>query len=183
MAKRKRSTHQSGAPKNARAQQAYSKETPILPAAMRAIQRAAATTPGGLGPRGLHVDPAMIGAMTFYAASCYDRFEQIGFDKAKAAADFCSQWSMEYPLFLREAKTKDFPHKDIPEFGDRSSIYAMALMTAFIVWLQIKAHGLAATEKMIREMENSQLLQAALSGLMFAKVKVQQDPQKEEPPK
>jgi hypothetical protein len=77
-------------------------------------------------------DPAMHGAILFYAADCYPRFEQLGPDGAKAALEACSKWSMEYPLHLRDGA--DFPKREIPGFGLRSSIYAMALMSAYLVW-------------------------------------------------
>lgn len=81
-------------------------------------------------------DPALHGAVCFYAASCYPRFEQIGDSRARLAADFCSNWAQEYPLWMRDDKTHEFPRREIPDFGSKSSVFALALMSAFLVWIQ-----------------------------------------------
>lgn len=87
----------------------------------------------------LDFDPALHGAICFYANSCYPRFEELGYDRAKLSAEFCSTWAQEYPLWLRDDKTHEFPRRDIPGFGVRSSVFAMALAAAFLVWAQAKA--------------------------------------------
>ena len=81
-------------------------------------------------------DPALLASVTFYSAGIYPRFDQMGFEAAKRAADFCGEWANEYPLWVRHttgflAKKSEFPQREIPGFGERSSIYAMAVMAAF----------------------------------------------------
>lgn len=102
-------------------------------------------------------DPALLASVTFYSAGIYPRFDQMGFEAAKQAADFCGEWANEYPLWIRHttgflAKKSEFPQREIPGFGERSSIYAMAVMAAFLVWTQRKAGN---------ELPGSELLEAA----------------------
>ena len=83
-------------------------------------------------------DPQMLGAIMYYSAACYPIFDQIGDDKAKEAANFCSQKSQEYPLWMRNKKGK-FPEYDVPHFGKRSSVFCIAVMSAYMIWQQRKA--------------------------------------------
>lgn len=85
------------------------------------------------------VDPAMTGAILFNSADCYGRFAKLTPKQAREAADFASEQSQRYPLWQRDAKTRQFPTYDVPHFGKRSSVYLMALMSAYLVWVQKRA--------------------------------------------
>ena len=100
-------------------------------------------------------DPAMTGALTFFSVSCYERFATLTPAQCQEAADFASARSGEYPLWMR-GKKGEFPQYDVPHFGTRSSVYLIALMSAFLVWSQKKAG--------IETMPDSPLLDAALMG-------------------
>lgn len=80
------------------------------------------------------VEPAMEMALMWYSCDIFNKFDALGDEKAKIAADFASKWSLEYPLWLREKDKKEFPQRDIPGFGKKSSVYAMAMMAAWLVW-------------------------------------------------
>ena len=83
-------------------------------------------------------DPAMIGAVMFNAASCYEVFARLTPEQAKEAADFASEQSQRYPLWQRDAEGQ-FPTFEVPHFGKRSSVYLMALLSAYLVWAQKRA--------------------------------------------
>lgn len=106
----------------------------------------------------MDTDPALPGAITFYSAACYPIFDQIGEDKAREAADFCSQKSQEYPLWMRDKKGK-FPEYDVPHFDKRSSVFCIAIMSAYLIWRQRKAG--------ITEYPSSTFLDAANMGYML----------------
>jgi len=101
------------------------------------------------------MDPMMAGAVMFYAADCYGRFATLTPAQAQEAADFASERSGEYPLWQRDKKGR-FPTYDVPYFGPRSSIYLIALMSAYLVWAQKQAG--------IDSLPGSPLLRAALDG-------------------
>lgn len=105
-------------------------------------------------------DPALLTSITFYSAGIYPKFEQMGYAEAQKAANFCSDWSNEYPLWTPQttgffAKKSGFPTREIPGFGERSSVYAMAVMAAFLVWTQRTAGN---------ELPSSEMLEAADAG-------------------
>lgn len=106
-------------------------------------------------------NPALHGALMFYSVSCYETFDKVGFERANEAADFCSTWAMEYPLYLRSEAKKgapsEFPKRDIPHFGERSSVFAIAVMSAFLVWSQKQSFPDAGFPE-------SSMLSAALDG-------------------
>ncbi len=97
------------------------------------------------------MDSVILSAIQFYSAFCYPIFEQIGFSKAKQSADFCSEWSLHEPLWMQDSHGV-FPKMAIPNFGEQSSIYAMAIMGAFIVWQQ-KGKSIPDSE-LLRACEN-----------------------------
>lgn len=104
-------------------------------------------------------DPALQGAITFYSMSIYPKFDNMGFEKAEEAAYFCGAWVAEQPLY-RETKGKnkgEFPRRTIPHFGENSIIYAVALMSAFVVWKQKN-----------KDLPKSPLLSAASVGYWMA---------------
>lgn len=78
-------------------------------------------------------------AVLYYSVACYRTFDQLGDTESLRAARFAGDWSMEYPLWLRDEKTSEFPTRDIPGFGVRSSIFAIAIQSAYLVWVQKKA--------------------------------------------
>ncbi len=76
--------------------------------------------------------------LIWYSQSCYPIFETIDEAAARASADFCSAWAMEYPLWMRDEHGK-FPTRDIPGFGVKSSVFAIAVVSSYLVWTQKKA--------------------------------------------
>jgi hypothetical protein len=80
-------------------------------------------------------DPAMFGAIMAYSTSAYQVFNRLTWEQCQEAVNACSQFSLEYPLHLRD-KSGEFPKRDIPHFGERSSINCMAIMSAWLVWTQ-----------------------------------------------
>ncbi len=102
------------------------------------------------------IDPAMVGAILFDSAHCYSVLATLTPEQAKEAADFASEQSLRCPLWERDAKTHQFPIYDVPYFGKRSSIYLIALMSAYLVWMQKQAG--------IQTMPQTPLVQAALDG-------------------
>jgi hypothetical protein len=89
-------------------------------------------------------------AVMYYSAGIFPKFEAMGHDAAKKAAEFCSEWSGEQPLWLGGATPRE-----VPGFGTCSAAYGLAVMSAFIVWVQ-KLAG--------HELPTSPLLQACESG-------------------
>ena len=95
-------------------------------------------------------DPALAGSIMFYSMSCCARFETIGEDKAEAAAHFCAQWSLEYPLWAR-GKDGAFPKREIPGFESRSSVFAVAVMTSYLVWsIRKQSNGLQGLQSLFK---------------------------------
>jgi hypothetical protein len=97
----------------------------------------------------------MVGAVMFSSVGCYRRFATLTPAQAQEAADFASARSQEYPLWQRDAKG-EFPTYEVPHFGKRSSVYLIALMSAYLVWMQKQA-GVALVAP-------TPLLRAALDG-------------------
>ncbi len=62
-------------------------------------------------------------------------FDRTGEAAAREAVDFCQKWSFEEPLWLPNKKGQ-FSQKEIPHLGKRSSIFAIAVLAAFLVWSQ-----------------------------------------------
>jgi tryptophan-rich sensory protein len=79
------------------------------------------------------LEPALLISIQFYAASLYPKFEGLGFEKSKEAANACSQWSLEEPLWMIPNKKREIVH-----LGKVTSIYALAVISAFLVWTQKK---------------------------------------------
>jgi hypothetical protein len=101
-------------------------------------------------------DPAMHGAIMFFSVSCYRQFATLTPAQCQEAADFASEQAQRYPLWMRDGKTGEFPQVDVPHFGTRSSVYLMAIMSAYLVWSQKKAG--------VESMPDSPLLDAAVMG-------------------
>lgn len=108
-------------------------------------------------------DAALTGAITFYSVGCYERFMELTGDQAQEAMDFAQEQSMVYPLWQRNEKG-EFPQYDVPHFGIRSSVWLMALMSAWLVWMQ-KGAG-------IELLPDSPLLKAAECGYTLLEAKV-----------
>ena len=102
-----------------------------------------------------HMDPAMVGAILFNSADCFAVFAKLTPEQAKEAAEFASEQSQRYPLWQRNAKGK-FPEFDVPHFGKRSSVYLIALMSAYLIWAQKQAG--------IEPVPTTPLMRAALDG-------------------
>lgn len=96
----------------------------------------------------------------WYSQDCYSKFEQMGYDAAKEAADAASQFNQEHPLLMRDKHGK-FPETDIPHFGVRSGPYAVALLSAFLVWAQ---HLSNEDDESNIHLPDSMFLKAAESG-------------------
>jgi hypothetical protein len=101
-------------------------------------------------------DPALHSCLLAYSASIYPHFESIGEACSREAANFCSQWVQETPLCRDPSGS--FPERDIPHLGKRSVIYAVAVMTAFLVWMQKN-----------QNLPQSPLLKAASEGYILYK--------------
>lgn len=101
------------------------------------------------------IDPMMVGAVMFNSADCYGRFAALTPEHALEAADFASEQSQRYPLWQRDARG-EFPTYEVPHFGKRSSVYLIALMSAYLVWMQKQAG--------IQTMPLTPLLRAAMDG-------------------
>ena len=115
-------------------------------------------------------DEALYQAVMWISVGIYPQFEAMGEKKAREAVDFCSEWSEHLPLFLH--KGNDFDQREIPGFGVRSSVYGMAVMSAFVVWVQKKAGN---------ELPTSPLLEACETGYNLWKLRtkeVKECPQK-----
>ena len=97
------------------------------------------------------LDPAMHGSITFYSASIYPVFDQIGPDAAREAAQAAGSFMAECAPY--KDKKGNLPKRDIPHFGERSIIYAIALSTAYLAWT-FKG----------RNLPDSPLLDAAMDG-------------------
>lgn len=107
------------------------------------------------------IDPAIAPMIQFYACSIYPVFEQIGYDQSLEAAQACSEFSLEYPLLMRETKGKNknkFPKRYIPYFGECTGPYCVALLSAFLVWSQHLTQGDHV------ELPGSAMLEAAQDG-------------------
>ena len=109
------------------------------------------------------IDPAMIGSIIFNSVACYGVFDRLGFEKAKEAADACAEHSLRYPLWMRNEKGV-FPTFDIPHFGPRSSVFCIAIQTAFLVWVY---KG--------KDLPSGPLMSAALDGYRLYKLEKKED--------
>ena len=79
-------------------------------------------------------DAALHGTIMFYACACYPRFEALGYAQAQEAADAASAACQEQPLLMADRKGK-FPTVSLPYFGEVSGPKAIAVMSAFLVWV------------------------------------------------
>jgi len=79
------------------------------------------------------IDPAVHGAVMFYAADIYGHFNGLTYQQCREASEAANNASIRYPLFSRDKKGR-FPEFDIPHFGKRSSVYCGAIMSAWLVW-------------------------------------------------
>ena len=74
-------------------------------------------------------------AVLYYAICCYEMFDELGDAAAREAADFCQAWSLEQPLWMRNKKGQ-FDKRVVPHLGAQSSVCAMAVIAAYLVWRQ-----------------------------------------------
>jgi len=101
-------------------------------------------------------NPALTAAIMFYSASCFSVFNHLTFKQCQKAAEAAGEASQRSPLWMRNAKG-EFDQYDIPYFGKRSSVYVMAIMSAWLVWIQKKIYGYP--------LPDSPLLAASVDGL------------------
>lgn len=101
-------------------------------------------------------NPALTGAIMFYSASCFSVFNRLTFEQCQEAAEAAGEAAQHDPLWMRNKKG-EFDQYDIPHFGKRSSVYVMAIMSAWLVWIQKKIYGY--------QLPDSPLLAASVSGL------------------
>jgi len=83
----------------------------------------------------LDTSPALLMALTLYSVAIYKRFSEVGDAAARQAAQAAGDWSLEYPLWMHDGK-REFPKRELPHFGERSSIFAIAVQGAYLVWTQ-----------------------------------------------
>ena len=107
-------------------------------------------------------DAALHGTLMYYACACYPKFEALGFAQAKEAADAASAASQEQPLLVADKKGK-FPTLTLPHFGEVSGPKAVAVMSAFLVWV-CKGENLP----------DSSMLRAAHDGYLMWKMETEQ---------
>ena len=84
---------------------------------------------------------ALEGAITFYSPSLYAAFEREGEEAARALAQATDEASMRQPLWMTDPRTGELPQVDLPFLGERSGVYCIAVIAAYLVWTQQKAGG------------------------------------------
>jgi len=85
------------------------------------------------------MDESLAGAVRFYSASCYSVFNQLTIKQGQEAAEAAGEAAEHAPLWMPNKKG-EFDQYEIPHFGKRSSVYVMAIMSAWIVWLHKKIY-------------------------------------------
>lgn len=107
---------------------------------------------------GMPDDAVLYSAIIFYSVSCFQIFNHLTYEQGQEAASAASEASQRNPLYLRNKKG-NFDQYDIPHFGKRSSVYVMAILSAWIVWVQKKICG--------NPLPSSPLLEASGNGLVL----------------
>jgi hypothetical protein len=86
------------------------------------------------------VDPALYPMIVWYSQTSYAIFDQVGYDQALEAAQAASDFNNVEPLLMRNKKG-EFASREIPNFGERSGPFCVAMLAAFLVWSQHKGQG------------------------------------------
>jgi hypothetical protein len=81
----------------------------------------------------MSTDLALKSALMWYACSIYPVFERIGAEQTLLTAQAAADWSLEYPLWMKDEHGR-FPTRDLPHFGVRSSVFAIAVQASYLVW-------------------------------------------------
>lgn len=105
---------------------------------------------------GLNTDAVLYSAIMFYSVSCFQTFNHLTYEQGQEAALAASEASQRNPLWMRNAKG-NFDQYNIPHFGMRSSVYVMAILSAWLVWMQKEIYG--------NPLPSSPLLEASENGL------------------
>jgi hypothetical protein len=96
---------------------------------------------GAAEPRGTGLwqlrdfDPALQMAVFWYVQSVCDQLQRLSPGQARELAEAAGDACCSYPCWLRD-EAGNFPEFELPHIGRRSSVYVIAVMVAYIVWVQ-----------------------------------------------
>jgi len=73
-------------------------------------------------------------AIMFDAAACYEVFDRIGDVAAAEAAQAANEHNLQFPCWMPGTNGR-FREFDIPHFGRRSSVFVLAIIAGYLVWI------------------------------------------------